>query len=544
MAPYALDVFPGALMSHPAPIRDLSPAARQAVMAALTLLPQQRFDDAAEVHRRVSADFPSHPEVLYLEAELAVAAGDTARAVEAIDAAVAAAPGSLPLYLRQADILATARQRRRALEAVERAHALAGNNPQALWAIGRIHSRCGDPLTASMRYRDAATALDDPALLYDLGTSLFFSGNAEAAEAAFDDLLERAPRLGHAAYIRATARRQSPARNHVDALRKVLSRDELSDDDRASYFYALAKELEDLGEHDASFEALTEGARLKHAALSHDPVAERGAIAAIADTFTSEAMTGIAPGDDGEGAIFIVGMPRTGTTLLEHLLARHASVASAGELPDFGQVLGIAAGDVLAHAPELTPAQAALRIDYASLGRDYMATARQAAGDAPRFVDKMPVNYMYCGMIAKALPKAKILHLVRDPMDTCYAVYKAMFANAYPFSYDQHELAEYYLAYRALMEHWHAVMPGVILDVHYEDLVGDPDREVQRVLDWCGLDRVASADTTALSRASMTASATQVREPVHTGSVGKWSLHAEGLAPIRQRLEAAGIAIG
>ncbi|GAB2523364.1 hypothetical protein GCM10027188_27900 [Lysobacter humi (ex Lee et al. 2017)] len=513
-------------------------------MAALALLQQQQFEDAAELHRRVSADFPSHPEVRFLEAELAVAAGDTSRAVAAIDAAAEAAPGSLPLYLRQADILANARQRRRAIEAAERAYALAGGNRQALWAIGRIHSRCGDPLTASTRFREAARSIDDPALLYDLGTSLFFSGNADAAEATFDELLARAPRRGHAAYIRATARRQTPERNHVDALRQALTRNDLSEDNRASYFYALAKELEDLGEHDASFGALTEGARLKRATLSHDPAAERASIAAISETFTADALGAIAPGDEGEGAIFIVGMPRTGTTLLEYLLARHAGVASAGELPDFGQLLGTAAGEVLATAPELTPAQAALRIDYASLGRDYMDTARQAAAGAPRFVDKMPINYMYCGMIAKALPKAKILHLVRDPMDTCYAVYKAMFANAYPFSYDQDELAEYYLVYRSLMQHWHAAMPGTVLDVHYEDLVGDPDRELQRVMDWCDLDRVAAVDESALSRASMTASATQVREPVHTGSVGKWSLHAEGLAPIRRRLEAAGIAIG
>jgi hypothetical protein len=192
-----------------------------------------------------------------------------------------------------------------------------------------------------------------------------------------------------------------------------------------------------------------------------------------------------------------------------------------------------------------TPAQHSLGIDFAALGRSYLRTARAAVDGAPRFIDKMPINFMYCGLIAKALPGARIVHLVRDPMDTCYAVYKTLFQQAYHFSYDLEELAEYYLTYRALMRHWHQVCPGQILDVNYEALVADTEAQARRLLAWCDLpwrdEVLAPADNPA---PSTTASAAQVREPVHARSVQKWRRYAAGLEPLRRRLEAAGVVDG
>lgn len=532
------------MASQTAPSK-LSPAARQAIALALSLLERRDFETAAELHRRVAADFPDEPEVAYLEAELAVAAGDIERACRAIDRATVGNAPALSLLMRRADILALAKQRSAALAAVSQAAALATTQPASLWALGRIRSRCGDSTGARDLYQAAASAgLGDPALLYDLGVSQFFSGDSAAAESTFDRLLERQPKLGHAAYIRATARRQTAERNHVDDLRSALDSLTLDTENRAAYLYALAKELEDLGDDTESAAALIDGARLKRQTLTHDAAAEREAIRSIGETFTSDVLGGIRAGDGGEGVIFIVGMPRTGTTLLEHLLARHAGVRSAGELPDFGDALADSVRARLQGDAGVTPVEAARHIDFAELSRRYLDTARQAAAGAPRFVDKMPINFMYCGLIAKALPQARIVHLVRDPMDTCYAVFKTLFANAYPFSYEQEELAEYFLTYHYTMSRWHAALPGAILDVRYEELVRDPDAELQRVLQWCGLPWQPASEDAELSRASMTASAAQVRQPIHTGSIGKWKLYAQVLEPMRRRLEAGGIAIG
>jgi len=183
-----------------------------------------------------------------------------------------------------------------------------------------------------------------------------------------------------------------------------------------------------------------------------------------------------------------------------------------------------------------------LHIDFAALGREYLRGAREAADGAEVFIDKMPVNFMYCGLIAKALPRAKIVHLVRDPMDSCYAVFKTLFQQAYFFSYEQQALADYYTAYRRLMRHWQSVLPGRILDLRYEDLVSDTASQARRLLEFCGLDwNDAVLAPNANARPSTTASAAQVREPVHARSVGRWRSFAAGLEPLRQRLQAHGL---
>jgi len=164
------------------------------------------------------------------------------------------------------------------------------------------------------------------------------------------------------------------------------------------------------------------------------------------------------------------------------------------------------------------------------------------AGGNAWFIDKMPANYMYCGIIHRALPNARIVHLVRDPLDSCYAIFKTLFFNAYDFSYDLEELAEYYIAYRRIMRHWHDVMPGVILDVRYEDLVTDTEAQARRLYDWCGLEwNPAALSIPDKQTVFATASAAQVREPVHARSVRSSRRHIDRLAPLVERLTAAGI---
>ena len=261
-------------------------------------------------------------------------------------------------------------------------------------------------------------------------------------------------------------------------------------------------------------------------------------------------------------------MPRTGTTLVERLLASHSQVISIGEFSDFPMMLrdqvpgprqrdGPLGGDDV-HGPSLRsrPSQRrrasysntgsqldlSLAIDFEALGRQYMAAARDLAGDSPRFVDKLPVNFLYCGYIQAALPAAKLIHVTRDPLDTCYAVFKTLFAGAYPFSYDPDELADYYISYREHMAHWHRVMPGRILDVSYETLVTDQEGESKRILEWCGLPwEDAVMEFHKQDSPSMTASALQVRKPVYTESIGAWERAGDGLDALRRKLEEAGL---
>jgi hypothetical protein len=185
---------------------------------------------------------------------------------------------------------------------------------------------------------------------------------------------------------------------------------------------------------------------------------------------------------------------------------------------------------------------ASLRLDCFELGRRYIESARQLAGNSAYFVDKLPYNFLYCGYILAALPNAKIIHLRRDPLDTCYAVYKTLFFNAYSYSYDLDELADYYIGYRAHMDHWHELLPGRILDVAYEDLVHEQQTQSRRILEWCGLPWEESVLTFhEQDRPSMTASAMQVRQPIYSHSIGAWRRVEFAFATVRDRLARAGL---
>jgi tetratricopeptide (TPR) repeat protein len=505
----------------------------------------QRSDVAAARNAAVSLqnEHGDHPDVLRLLADVALAADDLEAARTFIDSATERAPGRADLHLQRARILRLARRRQDARHSAHHASRCAPDTPPAQSAIGRMLVQCDDPAGATPFFERAlASASCDPFVRYELAAAQFFSGDFESAEHHLETLLERQPQLGAALYLRSTLRRQTHDRNHVADLQQRLRSGFADAASQAACFYALAKELEDLGDADASFAALTRGATIKRGTLRHDAAGERAAIASIRSTYTADVMARPTTGWEDRGPIFIVGMPRTGTTLLERMLGRHPRVRSAGELPDFGEALAQAVRALLRVQPGRSMVETSIDLDFAALGRDYLEGARQAAGDAEFVIDKMPINFMYCGLIHKALPNARILHLVRDPMDACYAVYKTLFNRAYLFSYDLEELAAYFATYRNLMQHWHAVMPGAILDVHYQDLVRHPEIEMRRVLAWCGLEW--SGDVLAPERnerPALSASAAQVREPIHTGSIGRWKQHERGLQPLREALERAGV---
>ncbi len=531
-------------MDNPPANGQLAGASRQQALArAFGLLQQGRAKEAAAISDALLAAHPGDAEVLYLASETRLAMEDPEAALGFISAAVDAVPGELTLLLKKADNLVMLRRRNDARRVAADAVAIAEQDGHALWAFGRVYSHCDDPAGALPLYLGARGSLGNHhALLHDLAMARLFTGDIDGAEQELDTLLAAAPQSAHALYLRSTLRRQTEDRNHVAELEQRLSAGFPDPAARATCLFALAKELEDLGHDDRSFAALAEAASLKRQAITYDAAAERASIESVCEAYTNDVMQTEVPGHPETGALFIVGMPRTGTTLLERMLGRHSEVASAGELLDFGQLLAAATRKAQADNPGSSMAEASLKIDFAALGRDYMASAREAAGGSAVFIDKMPVNYIYCGMIRKALPNARILHLVRDPMDSCYAVFKTLFNQAYYFSYEFEELAGYYTTYHRTMQHWHQVMPGGILDVRYEDLVTDTEAQARRVLAWCGLDWEDAVLHPADNEApTTTASAAQVREPVHTRSLQKWRKHEAGLAPLRERLVAAGI---
>lgn len=522
-----------------------SPPDRE-VARGYRLLGQGRIDEALELCERLVAAHPGHAHVLVLCVDARLASDEPLAALALVERAIAASGGNPFLKLKKGRLLVQKLRRRAGIPAlVAEVAAVAGDDGQLHWQLGDLCYRTNLQADA-IRHFERAHALvgDHPGLLYDMAVARFFSGDADGAEADLERTIAAAPQAAQALYLRATLRRQTPDRNHVDDLERRLRGGFRQAEDEASALYALAKELEDLGEYDGSFAALAAGAAKKRRTLRYAVADEIAAMRAICDAYDATAMAAAGKGDEGTGAIFIVGMPRSGTTLAERLLVQSGTARSAGELADIGHLVRTAAQQALEADPTLVPAAASLRADFAALGREYMRGAREAAGGSPVFIDKMTLNFLYCGAIARALPGAKIIHLVRDPMDSCYAVFKTLLFNAYHYSYDLSELAEYYIAYRDVMRHWHAVMPGRILDVRYEDLVADTAREARRMYAWCGLDWTPAAlEVPAGGSVFASASAAQVREPVHARSVHSARRYGAQLAPLAAKLAAAGIRV-
>lgn len=413
-------------------------------------------------------------------------------------------------------------------------------NPATLAELGKLMSDHVQPVQAlQLLERTRMLGLDSAAIRYLIGLSQMYAGDLVAAELELNGSLRADPDFARAARVLSKLKTQTVASNHIEQLRASIARIGKGHADAPLLHYALFKELDDLGEIDAAWLALSEGMRLRRRQIKYDSATE----AVLFDHLHN--VGGGHPaamnGEQGPTPIFIVGMPRSGTTLLERILGAHADVADAGELRDLIFQLRWMCDRVGGPHLDLDLAQRAQDIDWTELGKRYLSHTQWRANGRAFYTDKMPANYSNLGYIAKALPQAKILHMVRDPMDTCFSNLKELFANAYTHSYDQIEMADHYHRYRQLMTHWHAQFPGRILDVNYAELVAEPERVAREVLGFCGLSwQDGIVDVDQRSGTVATASALQVREPIHQRFLGQWRRYADYLSPMRERLEAHG----
>lgn len=422
--------------------------------------------------------------------------------------------------------------------------AMAAPNPDlgTLDLAGNTFTLCQQPREAHDAFQRAvALAPDNPAILFNLATTARFLGRAKEAEDAYDRVIRAAPDSWEAWRNRSDLRRQTKAANHVRQLTDVLASGRPPWEGEVQLSYALGKEYEDLGEHDQAFAAFSRGARTRRAHMRYDVSEDVGAMALIEQTFDA---AWCAPGRAASGPpgpVFIVGLPRTGSTLLETMLGRHSMIQPLGELQTFGQAL---TGTMRQRAARLeAPGKAGVirasaQLPPEAIGAAYLAGVGPLRDARPAFTDKLPFNFLYAGLIARALPTARIVHLTRDPLDTGFAIYKTLFDEAYPFSYDLAELGAYINAYRRLMAHWRAALDGRIVEVAYEDLVSDAPATLARVLDGLGLAMEPACLAPDRSDAPvMTASASQVRRPVHAGSVGGASRYRRHLQPLIDALD-------
>jgi tetratricopeptide (TPR) repeat protein len=507
---------------------------------ARQLVEAQQFDAACEVLRLLVRQIPGNPAVRMDLAAVLLRCGrlrdSTAQLLEAAGALLL--EPELAMQIARGLVfggeIVAARACLDRLEALlDLPVPLLAEQAHMRWKIREI------PAARRLVDRAVAAGADTPREHHLRALLMQFAGEIDGAASILSACLQRWPAFGDAALAQANLRRQTPKTHHLDFLSHQLARlptnlktpAELAN--RAAFEAAMFKELDDLGRHEEAWLALARCNAVMHRAVPYDAAGETTVVDALIKISNSlERRPGSGePDAEGPQPIFIVGMPRSGTTLLDRMLSSHSEVASAGEITDFFRQLRC--------VTEVSPldAQATLRaversseVDLAELGARYLAQTQWRAQGRRYFVDKLPTNIRMVAHIRHALPYARILHMVRDPMEVCFSNLSVMFGNTSPYSYDQHALAHYYGQYARLTRHWSSTTPDAMLEVSYADLVRAPEVTLKKVLEYCGLATEEACFHPERNAAPVaTPSSIQVREPIHARGLDRWHRYAQHL---------------
>ena len=482
---------------------------------------------AEQISKQVLAFAPERSDVWALLTETAFRRNRLDAAIVCADRAAALNPKDPIVHILRAKCRFFSGDTGEAVEAAEQAARSSTSAPDVLDALGAIFGMLGQHRRALERNKRAAAARPQiPQYLFNLAATERMLGQLEAAEQHCNDAVATDPSYCLAHYLRSDLRIATPDRNYIAEMESVFRKQRLLPADEILLRFALGKECEDIGQYGRAFEHVSAANELHRTSIDYDPQAEIAEIDRIIVAHSRNWLASCPEGFREAKPIFVVGLPRTGTTLVERILASHSALTSIGETSAFAAALrktGISSQG----------------LNVAHLGARYVASAVAFGGPKDRlFIDKTLQNYLHCGYIHATFPDAKIVLVKRHPMDAGWAIFKAHFRGHFPFSYDQTELAQYILAYRRLALHWKSVLPAhVYMEINYEDIVGDQSAASRRLIAFAGLPWEDAVLRFHHSPApSATASAVQVRRPVYSSSIGKWQFYAQHLAPLRERL--------
>lgn len=516
---------------------------RQLMARGFRALSRGKFDEASTCCKLVLERQPHLAPAHFLVGLIALATNDRNTAQGAFATVTRIEPGHAAAWAHLAKLLAEGGQVNRADVALANAvkHE-AGDIPQVLDVIGTTYTLLGEHQLADEWFRRAARSQpDNPALRINYANNLIYLGQTTVAERELAAALQLG--RGHAQAHWLVASLASAAdHGHLEEMQALLAARPLPQRAQAFLHYAMGKEYEDLQEWESAFDSFDLGARARRATLQFDEKLEDETFAALAELYTSQWLAKQGPGNADPSPVFIIGQPRTGTTLVERIITAHSAVHSAGELQQFGNCIRrLTRYDRQERfSPELF--RRAEGIDPQVLGSEYLLRTTRLRGSLPRFVDKLPYNYLFLPHILAALPNARIIHLVRDPRDACFSVFKQLFADAYPHSYDLGEMGRHFVRYHRLMAIWRERFGDRFLDVRYEDVVDNLEDNARNILAHLELPwEEACAQFHRQDSAVSTASAVQVRQPAHTRSVGRWQRYERQLQPVLDILGRAGV---
>jgi tetratricopeptide (TPR) repeat protein len=517
---------------------------QETLREGFALLAAGRTHEASACCQRLLGAKPDLVEAHFLVGLIALELKQTRTAVSAFGSVTKLQEDHGAAWANLARLFMLAGQPARADKALERAVGCNDGNPVVLDLIGAVFGLLGDQHEASSWIARAVEKQPKSVqFLVNQANNHMFLGRLDDAEAVLRKALASQPGNPNANWLLSNLNKATN-RNHVEVLERLVRQEGRNPRALAFLYYGLGKELEDLEDWDDAFEAFARGAEARRSTIEFDEESEVEMYTAFGDTFTSEWMENGAPGHDDPSPIFVVGQPRTGTTLVERIITSHSQVYSAGELKQFGTCVRRLADYREPKRQSARLAELAATIDSKKLGKAYMTMTTRVRGTLPRFVDKLPPNYLYLPLILKALPNAKIVHLTRDPMDACFASFKQLFADAYLHSYDQAEMARHYARYYHLTALWRERFGDRFFDISYEATAGDLEPNARALIDFLGLPwEDACLEFHKQKAAVTTASAVQVRQPVHTRSIGRWRRYEKQLSVMRKTLRDQGVPV-
>ena len=507
---------------------------------ALSHHQQGRLTDAENAYRQVLSIAPNHPETLLNLGIVCEQLGKFDEAAVNFQKVVDLNPNHPEARYNLGNALVALGKVEEAIPCYQKAVSLKPDYIKAHFNLANVHMNLGHFEEAATGFRTtvnlAPTVADG---YFNLGFVLSETGQMKEAREAFRRVIALQPENAEAHRQLASITKHREFDDDIKAMETLYGKPDLQDFGRENLAFGLAKAYEDIGEYSKSFEYLAEGNRLKRSCFSYSADEQKVYFSRIRDIFTMSLFNKFQNvGDQDASPIFIVGMPRSGTTLVEQILASHPDVFGAGELTALSQTLWAAVGTVAqgGYADAIHNADDGR---FAEIGRTYLRSLRSHSQDARFITDKMPQNFLHLGLIKLALPNAKVIHCKRTPEDTCLSIFKTYFPGAvHEYSCDLTELGQYYRLYEGLMAHWHSILPGFLYDIQYEDLIDDQEGQSRGLIAHCGLEwDDACLDFHKTKRAITTASLTQVRRPIYRSSVELWKRYENELAPLVEALQ-------
>ncbi len=497
--------------------------------------------EAEKIYRDVLLKDPSNVDALRLLAGVAMRAKQWGDAEALLERALEISPDFEQAWMD----LGLARQEQdktdEALQAYERVIRLEPNRAKGYVAAGTVNAMLGRHDESMRCFREAEKR--EPThygALSGMGHVLKTIGDQEQAIEKYRKCVRHNPDHGESWWSLANLKTFRFDDEDIDVMLQRVARESLVEEQRANFEFALGKAYEDKKDYDRAFEHYERGNENRREREKYDAVQTADLHDQVIETFSEDFLQQrLGTGCDSNAPILIVGLPRSGSTLIEQILASHPDVEGTHELPDLGRVarsIGLQRED-----RRVYPRAVGMLSDdeLTRLGRDYLErTARHRETDLPRFTDKLPNNFVHVGLLSLILPNATVIDAKRHPLDSCLGSYKQLFARGQPFTYDQFELAEFYFEYRRVMDHWDAVLPGKVLGVQYEDVVDDLENQVRRILEHCDLPwHDACLRFYENERAVKTASSEQVRKPIYSSSKHLWRNYEKHLQPMIEVLE-------